>query len=154
TMFVTKLKSAAVVLVVLTYVGMSAGIWFLLGKEEKRPLVPPPAPRGEKADKPELPKEWAGRWVVDPFAGAESIEVKHVAQPGKGLAAGGGATYVIKDPKALAVVLKAVKVEAVHNDIGIGSIPPAHLNVRKKDGSTFRAGVEGDGALSCDGGLV
>jgi hypothetical protein len=156
TMFLMKLKTGAVLFLVLAVVATGVGVLAFGGRDEKRPPVTPPpsAPRAEEPQKPAIPKEWAGRWVVDPFAGAESIEVKHVAEVGKGKVAGGGATYVIKDPKALAAVLKAVKVVAVHNDIGIGSIPPAHLTVRKKDGSTLRATIEGDGSMQCDGGIV
>jgi RNA polymerase sigma factor (sigma-70 family) len=157
TMFLTKLKVAAVVLVVaVVAVGAGVGVIASTRRDEKPPQQPLPRPvaTDDKAPRPPLPREWADRWVVDPFAGAESIEVRHVVVPGKGHTAGGGATYVIKDPKKLAALLKEVKVEAVHNDISVGSIPPAHLTVRKKDGSTFRAGIESDGSLSCDGGFV
>ena len=159
TMFLTKLKAAAAVALVVGVVAVGAGVGVIAStrrdqKPPERPPPPGPVANDDKAPRPPLPKEWAGRWVVDPFAGAESIEVRHVAEPGKGRAAGGGATYVIKDPKALAAVLKEVKVEAVQNDIGIGSIPPAHLTVRRKDGSTLRATIESDGSMQCDGGIV
>jgi RNA polymerase sigma factor (sigma-70 family) len=156
TMFLTKLKVTAGIVLVLAVVVVGAGVGVLasVGRDGKPPEEPPrPVVRDEPA-RPALPKEWVGLWLVDPFAGAESIEVRHVAEVGKGRAAGGGATYVINDPKAVAALLKEVKVTAVHNDIAIGSIPSAHLTVRRKDGSTFRAGIESDGSLSCDGGIV
>jgi hypothetical protein len=177
-MLLTKLKIGAVLLLVLTTAATGVGVLAFGGRDENRPEVPtPPTPRAKEPDKPALPKEWAGRWVVDPFAGAESIEVRHAAEPGKGGAAGGGATYVIKDLRALAEVLKAVKVAAVQNTTDqeavyghvvvlkaakgrpvpneiVGLVPAADLTVRKKDGSTFRAGIQCDGLLACDGGIV
>src|SRR5262249_7893907 len=91
--------------------------------------------------------------VADPFAGAESMEVRHVRQPGAG-AAGGNLTYVINDPKAMTALLNEVKIVGVQNDIGIGSIPTSHLTVRRKNGTSFHAGIESDGSLSCYGGIV
>jgi RNA polymerase sigma factor (sigma-70 family) len=154
TMFLTKLKIAAAIVLVLTAVGAGAGVLAFAARENKPPAEPArPEGRPEASGKPELPKEWAGRWVADPLAGAVSIDVRHVAEPGKGRP-GGGLTYVIKDPKMVAALLKDAKVVGVQNDIGIGSIPTAHLTVRRKDGSTLKAGIENDGSLSCDGGIV
>jgi RNA polymerase sigma factor (sigma-70 family) len=155
TMFLTKLKTvAAVALVAVVLVGAGVGVFAAVGRDGKPPAEPPPRQRDEPPARPALPKEWAGRWVADPFAGAESIEVRHLPEVGKRPPAGGGATYVIDDPKAIAALLKEVKIEGVHNDIAVGSIPPAHLTVRRKDGSTFRAGIESSGWLSCDGGFI
>jgi hypothetical protein len=154
-MFLTKLKAGAAVVLALAAVAVGAGV-IVPSRPDDRPPEPSarPAAEDEAPARPALPKEWAGRWVVDPFAGAESIEVRHVAELGRAPVAGGGVVYLIDDPRAVAALLKEVKITGAHNDIGVGSIPTAHLTVRRKDGSTFRAGIEGDGSLSCRGGIV
>jgi RNA polymerase sigma factor (sigma-70 family) len=151
-MFLSKLKAGAALLLALAVVGTGLGVWARGGGEPAPPAPEqPPAerPKEEAATKPALPAAWAGRWVADPFAGAESIEVLHASKGN-----GGSLTYKIKDPKAVAALLKTVHITGVHNDIFVGSVPTAHVTVRRKDGTTFEAGVEGATTLSSSYGLL
>jgi hypothetical protein len=101
--------------------------------------------QGEPEARPPLPAAWAGKWVADPFAGTEAIEVHHRRQ-----GPGDGRTYRIQDAEAVAELLRLLDVKAVHNDSFPGSIPTAQLTFRRKDGTTFEAGLEGEGdELAC-----
>jgi RNA polymerase sigma factor (sigma-70 family) len=151
-MFLSKLKFGAVLLLALAVIGTGLTVLVRGGGEPARPVPEQPLPpRSPEAagDKPALPEAWAGRWVANPFAGAESIEVVHAR-----LGPGGVHTYQVKDPKAIATLLKAVKITGFQNDMHPGSIPTAHVTVRRKDGTTFAAGVEDATSLSTTDGLL
>jgi RNA polymerase sigma factor (sigma-70 family) len=149
-MFQSKLKIGATLLLTLAVIGTGLTVLVRGGGEPGRPAPEPPPRRPPAAeDKPALPAAWAGRWVANPFAGAESIEVVHSRR-----GPGGVHTYQIKDPRALAMLLKAVKITGAQNDMFPGSIPTAHLTVRRKDGTTFAAGVENATCLSTSDGLL
>ena len=95
-----------------------------------------------------MPAAWAGRWVANPFAGAEWIEVRHSRDGG-----GPQRVYQIKDAKKVADVVKAAKIIGIRNDMFAGCIPTAEFIVHRRDGTTFRASFAGtDGCLSCDTG--
>src|SRR5262245_44492242 len=59
----------------------------------------------EDSFRPPLPKEWVGRWQLDPFAETEWIEVRH-----QSLGAGAKAVYVVKDAKVVESLLQELKV--------------------------------------------
>jgi hypothetical protein len=149
-MFLSKFKTGAALLLALAVVG--AGLTVLVrgggGPDRPAPEQPPQPPPAAEG-KPALPAAWAGRWVVNPFAGAESIEVVHSRR-----GPGGVHTYQIKDPRALATLLKAVKITGAQNDMFPGSIPTAHLTVRREDGTSFATGVENATCLSTSYGLL
>src|SRR5688572_26766624 len=85
----------------------------------------------------------AAAWQADPFAGTRAIEVRHAGQ-----------TYRVVEPDAVTAVLGELKVDAVWNDVGRASIPPAWVTFHKTDGTSVKAGLENDGVLSVGGGLV
>jgi hypothetical protein len=151
-MFMSKLKVGAAVVLALMILGTGLGVFAVRAGGGKPPEPPPPEPPPTVAKenaRPPLPKEWEGKWVANPFAGAVSIDVRHGALP-----PGTGRAYVIKDSDAVAALVKAAKVTAVHNDMFPSSIPPAELTVLRQDGTTFQAGVEDGHSLSCTTGLV
>ncbi len=149
TMLITKLRIGAVVVLLLALTGIGVGSVLMPRRNTVTDPDRDPPPARDEAKPPAVPKDWVGRWMVDPFAGAESIEVQHLRQ-----GPGPVRTYILKDPKALATLLKTVKITAVHNDMFIGSIPKAQLTVTRKDGSTFHAGVEGEETLSSMYGII
>ena len=105
-MFLSKLKLGAAVVLALAVIGTGLSVLVRGGGEPARPTPEQPPRRPAVAEgKPALPEAWAGRWVPDPFAGAESIEVVHTR-----LGPGGVHTYQVKDPKVMAALLKAVKI--------------------------------------------
>src|SRR5262245_43594909 len=142
TMFLTRLKFVAVCVLLLAVASVGVGVAAtLLTRPTPRATTAPPGD-DPPAEKPPLPKEWAGRWEADPFAGAVAFEVRHQAQFG-----GGGRVYQIKDPAAVAALVKVATVESVDNDIAAGVIPPAFLTIRRKDGSKVEPLVMPDGRL-------
>jgi RNA polymerase sigma factor (sigma-70 family) len=150
-MSLSKLKVGGAVVLVLALIGAGLGAW-ARGRGEPPPPVPepPPAerPREEEAAKPALPPAWAGRWVADPFAGAESIGVRqfHVA-------GGEPAVYRVTDPKKVADVVKAAKIVGIQNDMFLGCMAAVDFTLRRRDGTTFSASFSpGGGCLSCDTG--
>ncbi len=152
TMFVSKVKVGGAVVLVLALIGAGLGAWARGGGEPPRPAPEPPAaerPREEAKAKSDVPAAWAGRWVADPFAGAESIEVRHFHDGG-----GPAAVYRVTDPKKVAAVVKAAKVVGIQNDVFTGCINVAEITVRRRDGTTFAASFSpGGGCLSCETGL-
>jgi RNA polymerase sigma factor (sigma-70 family) len=149
-MSLMKWKVGAALLVALAVIGTGLGVW-ARGRGEPAPVAgPPPAepPKDVVAEKTRLPAAWARRWVADPFAGAQAIEVEHHAQPG-----GGSRTYHIKDARTVAAVAKAARITGIRNDMFVGCIPTTELAVRRRDGSSFRASFAGGDSVSCDTGL-
>jgi RNA polymerase sigma factor (sigma-70 family) len=148
TMFLSKTKVVGAVVLVLALVGAGLGVWARGGGEPPPPAPPPEERPREAAEKPALHAAWAGRWVADPFAGAESIEVRHMRL--------GGAQVVfrITDPKKVAAVVKAAKIIGIQNDVFTGCLPSAEFTVRRRDGTLFTASFSsGGGCLSCETGL-
>jgi RNA polymerase sigma factor (sigma-70 family) len=150
-MFLSKMKVGGAVVLALAVIGVGLGAWARGGGEP-----PPPVPEGPRAERPkepvgpkdEVPAGWAGRWVANPFAGAEWIEVRHSRDGG-----GPQRVYQIKDAKKVADVVKAAKIIGIRNDMFAGCIPTAEFIVHRRDGTTFRASFAGtDGCLSCDTG--
>jgi RNA polymerase sigma factor (sigma-70 family) len=150
TMFFSKWKVAAALLLALAAVGTGWGVLARDGSEPpKSPPEQPPAERSkEEAARTALPKEWAGRWVTEPFAGAESIEVEHYSMGGR------PRVYHVTDAKKVAAVVKAVKITGIDNGMFPGCKTPANLIVRRRDGSTFYAGIMGRDGLTTDTGTV
>jgi RNA polymerase sigma factor (sigma-70 family) len=149
-MLKTRLKIGVAVLLAVALSG--AGLAAVAGAfqektPEKQPAPPPPA-RGE-AEKPMLPKEWAGRWVANPFAGAEWFEVLHYHNLSPG-----ARVYTIKDPKTVAAILKAARVTGVQNNIAVGSIATARIIAHFPGGKTFEGVIDRSFHLSADGGIV
>jgi RNA polymerase sigma factor (sigma-70 family) len=151
TMSLSKIKVGGAVVLILALIGAGVGAWARSGGEPPPPVpAPPPAerPREEAAARAALPAAWNGRWVADPFAGAESIEVRHFHDGG-----GPPAVYRVTDPKKVAEVVKAAKVVGIQNDSFLGCIAVADFTVRRRDGSTFNASFSpGGGCLSCETG--
>jgi hypothetical protein len=148
-MFKSKLMIGVAVLlaVALSGVGVAAVAGAFQEKTpEKRPALPPARAEDEK---PTLPKEWAGRWVANPFAGAEWFEVLHYHHLSPG-----ARVYTIKDPKTVAGILKAARVTAVQNNIAVGSIATARIIAHFPGGKTFEGVVDSSLNLSADGGIV
>ena len=142
TMFFTRLKIAAACVLLLAVAGVGVGVAAtLLARPAPHTTTSPPGD-DPPAEKPPLPKAWAGRWEADPFAGAVAFEVRHQAMLG-----GGSRVYQIKDPAAVAALVKTAKVEGVDNDIAAGVIPPAFLKIHRKDGSFVEPLVMSDGRL-------
>jgi len=100
------------------------------------PTVATNPPDEELLSRPPLPEEWAGRWQPDPFAGTEWIQVQHQAR------CSGPANYSIKGEKAVASLLRELKITAIHNDIARGNIPPAFLTFHKKGAPDLWCTVE------------
>jgi RNA polymerase sigma factor (sigma-70 family) len=149
-MFLSKIKIGGAVLLMLALVGAGLGAWARGGGEPPRPAPEPPRaerPKEEPAAKGDMPAAWAGRWLANPFAGAESIEVRHTHEGG-----GEPQVYRVTDPKKVAEVVKAAKIVGVQNDVFAGCIPSATVIVRHRDGTTFSAGFSGGGCLYCDTG--
>jgi RNA polymerase sigma factor (sigma-70 family) len=152
TMSLTRLKTSVLILLALAVVGTGIGV-FVYADQPDAPAPPPrpeaaqPAAKQGKPAQVPLPREWAGRWVANPFAGATAIEVFHAHGGG-----GGGDTYLIENADALAALLKEVKVIAVQNGITPSCKPPSRLRIRYRDGRTFEAGLlPGDGLTAHEG---
>jgi hypothetical protein len=139
----------AALLVALAVVGTGLGVW-AYGSNPHAPPTERAAsarPKDTGAGKTGLPAAWAGRWVANPFAGAESIQV-HQRQ----FASGVPRVYQIKDAASVAAVVSSAKITGIRNDIFGLCMPPAELIVHYRDGSTFRASL-GNAVLSCDAGM-
>jgi RNA polymerase sigma factor (sigma-70 family) len=152
TMSLSKMKLTAVLLLALAALGGGLGVWAYGGGEPPAPPAEPKAPDrpAEAANaRAEMPAAWAGRWVANPFAGAESIEVRHSRM-------GGGAptVYTISDAKQVAALVKAAKIIGIRNDVFAGCIATAEIVVHHRDKTIFRASFSGDGCLMVDTGLV
>jgi RNA polymerase sigma factor (sigma-70 family) len=146
TMFTSGLKKVVAVLLVLA--GLGTGAWAFWGTTtppqqvaEKPAERGKPAPVAAPAPAP-LPAAWKGRWLANPFAGAEVLGVEHVRR-----GPGGNRTYVIKDPKVIAALVGTDPVIGIQNGIAVGLSPNAWLTVRHKDGSTFRTMIGSDDYL-------
>jgi RNA polymerase sigma factor (sigma-70 family) len=155
--FQTMLRSKVKVLT-LTVAALalaSAGTVLVARELADKEPAPRPAPPAEvtvvpDAPRPPIKKEWAGRWIADPFAGAEWIELRqtHNAAPGYRV-------YQIKDPQAVAAIVKVAKVIGVDNGIAAGCIPTATVIAHLPGGKTFSGGMCGGGeTLMCDGGIL
>jgi hypothetical protein len=99
--------------------------------------------------RPDLPKEWIGRWQANPFADTEWIEVQHQARSG-----GANTIYRVDDAKAVASLLQEMKITSIQNDAARGSKPPSFLTFHKKSGPDLSCGVEKGGCLGTREGLV
>src|SRR5262249_7274542 len=82
TMSLTKLRTARVALLALALVGTGIGALMHSGASEPpaqapRAEVNEGGPKGRRPAPAPLPREWAGCWVANPFAGATAIEVLH-----------------------------------------------------------------------------
>jgi RNA polymerase sigma factor (sigma-70 family) len=148
-MFLSKLRFAAAGLAVLVLLGTGVGLWARARDEPRGPVAEgPPVEWPKEAANALPPQAWAGRWAANPFADAESIEVRH-HQLGTGVAR----VYHITDAKAVAAVVRAARITAIRNDMFVGCIPTGSLIVHGRDGSVFRASFAGGATLSCDTGL-
>jgi hypothetical protein len=85
--------------------------------------------------------------VANPFAGAVAIEVRQAPVGGP------EAVYLVDDPRALATLLREVKIRGIQNGMFAGCLASSRLTVRHKDGSTFEAGVAA-GCLMCNEGTL
>lgn len=151
TMFRSKLQVVTLTVLALAVVGTGAA---LVAREfaDKPPAKPaPPATVTVVPDAPRPPvkKEWAGRWAVDPLAGAEWFELRHQRRGG-----GGDQVYRVKDPQAVAAIVKAARVVGVDNDVAVGLEPSATLVAHFPDGKTFPASLAGGETLLCNGGVL
>jgi hypothetical protein len=110
-----------------------------------------PGPPQEYDKQPRtMPKEWSGRWRADPFVGTEWLEVWHATEDD----GPGAVRYQLKEPQAVAAVLKTLKIIAIQNDVAVGGFPTARLTFHKKDGTSLQVDVETDGSLSTPDGLI
>jgi hypothetical protein len=103
-----------------------------------------------------------GRWLANPFAGAESIQVRHSRLGAGGISndvivgliptAPGSRVYRITDAKKVADVVRAARITGISNDVFVGCVPTAEVIVRHRDGTAFRASFARGRCLSCDTG--
>jgi RNA polymerase sigma factor (sigma-70 family) len=150
----TRLKTAGMALLALALVG--AGVTALVHADGSEPPANKPKAEVTKAAAKDrqpapasLPRAWAGRWVANPFAGATALELIH-----GGGGKGDETVYVIQDAKALAALLKEVKITGVQNNIFPSCEPPSRLRVRYREGSAFEAGVMSGDSLTCRYGTL
>ncbi len=145
-----KMVSAATLVAALLGVGVVAIARNLEEKPADRKDEPrAPAEQAKEELRPALPKAWEGRWVVNPFAGAEWIEIRHSHQ-----ASAVYRVYNIKDPQVLAGVLKAFKIVGIQNDVHTGCIPSTTVVAHFPGGKSFRASFSGTCSLACDAGTL
>jgi RNA polymerase sigma factor (sigma-70 family) len=154
TMSLTRLKTAGLALLALALVGTGIGVFVYADGPEPPAKAPQAqetkgAPKDRQLAPAPLPREWAGRWVANPFGGATAIEVLH-----GGGGKGDETVYVIQDAKALAALLKEVKITGVQNNIFPSCKPPSRLRVRYREGSAFEAGVMSGDSLTCQHGTL
>jgi RNA polymerase sigma factor (sigma-70 family) len=153
TMFRSKLKFVTLAVAILALAGAGAAL-VASGLADANPpannappasvTVVPDAPR------PAPRKEWADRWIADPFAGAEWVEVRHSRRASLGYQ-----IYRITDKQAVTAVVKAAKIIGVQNDVAAGCLPSAWVIIHYPGGRTFTASMCGSGdTLMCDGGIL
>jgi RNA polymerase sigma factor (sigma-70 family) len=154
TMMTTKFKLLAL-LSILSALGVGAAFAGGLAREADPPPQPEvrkePAPRradGVPDARPQLPRDWAGRWVANPFADTVSFEVSH-----EGIVTG-SRRYTIKDPDSVGRVLRAAKITGVQNGVGVGLVPPARIIAHRKDGSSFEVSLLGEDQVQCREGVI
>jgi RNA polymerase sigma factor (sigma-70 family) len=148
----SKLKMLAAATLVIALLGV--GVVAIARNQDEKPVVKNDEPRTtvdpvKNEIRPPLPKKWEGRWVADPFAGAEWIEVRHTQQ-----ASPVYRVYNIKDPKVVEGVLKAFKLVGIQNDVHAGCIPSATVVAHFPGGKSFKASFSGTCSLSCDAGTL
>jgi hypothetical protein len=144
TMYATKLKLGALLALVLVAAGVGGGFAFFRPDTPPRQDPPTVTPRAPEA-LPPLPKAWAGRWIADPFADAVAFEARQNGRE---------AILQIKDPEAVAEVVRAAKIHAVQNNIAAGAIPSAFITVRGKNGFALTGSLISEDQLQCDGGIL
>ncbi len=75
---------------------------------------------------------WNDRWQADPFAGTESLEVKHAFSP---------ESYVIDEREVVASLMRELKITRIENHIHAGLEPTAWVTFVKQDGHKLTTGV-------------
>jgi RNA polymerase sigma factor (sigma-70 family) len=150
TMVHSKLKMISAAALVLALLGI--GVVAIAHNLDDKPQVPKDEPTGppvvaKDPERPALPKAWEGRWIVNPFAGAEWFEVRHSQQ-----ASPVYRVYNIKDPKVVAKLIEAAKVTGVQNDMHAGCIPSTTVVAHFAGGKSFKALFSSTCTISWEGG--